>query len=60
MKLVSSLYRALSDFKDVQAGLALFWWQILITFVPSRIRVRTTMTSMCGTLKTTGEANNRN
>ena len=38
-KLVSHQYRAWSDCMDVQAGLALCWWQRLITFDCSRIRV---------------------
>ena len=31
-KLVSQQYRAWSDCTEVQAGLALYWWQRLITF----------------------------
>ena len=38
-KLVSQQYRAWSDCTDVQAGLALYWWQRLITFGFNRIRV---------------------
>ena len=40
LKLVSQQYRAWSDCKDVQAGLALYWWQRLITFGVGRIRVK--------------------
>ena len=38
-QLVSQQYRAWSDCTDVQSGLALYWWQRLITFGVSRIRV---------------------
>ena len=38
-KLVSQQYRAWLDCTDVQAGLALYWWQSLITFGVGRIRV---------------------
>ena len=37
--MVSQQYRALSNCTDVQAGLALYWWQKLITFGVGRIRV---------------------
>ena len=37
--MVSQQYRVWSDCTDVQAGLALYWWQRLITFGVSRIRV---------------------
>ena len=40
LKLVSQQYRAWTDCTDVQAGLALYWWQTLIIFSPSRIRVK--------------------
>ena len=39
LKLVSQQYRAWSDCTDVQAGLALYCWQKLITLGSSRIRV---------------------
>ena len=39
LKLVSQQYRTWSDCTDVQAGLALYWWQRLLTFSVSRIRV---------------------
>ena len=41
LKLVIQQYRAWSDCTDVhvQAGLALYWWQSLITFSSSWIRV---------------------
>ena len=41
-KLVSQLCRAWSDCSEVQAGLALYWRQRLITFGSSRIRVKWT------------------
>ena len=37
--LVSQQYRAWSVYMDVQAGLAVYWWQRLITFGSSWIRV---------------------
>ena len=40
VKLVSQQYRAWSDCMDVQDGLALYWWQRLITFSSGRIRVK--------------------
>ena len=41
-KLVSQKYRTLwSDCTNVQADLALYWWQKLIIFGPGRIRVIT-------------------
>ena len=40
MTLVSQQYRAWSDCTEVQAGLVLYWWQILITFGSSRIKVK--------------------
>ena len=40
LKLVSQQYRAWSDCTDVQAGLAQYWWQRLITFSVGRIRVK--------------------
>ena len=39
LKLVSQQYRAWSDYTDVQAGLALYWWQRLFNFDVGRIRV---------------------
>ena len=39
LKLVSQQYRAWSDCTEVQAGLALYWWQRLIASGSSRIRV---------------------
>ena len=39
-KLVSQQYTGWSDCMDVQAGLALYWWQSLITFSVGRIRVK--------------------
>ena len=45
LKLVSQQYRASSDCTDVQAGLALFWWQSLITFGVGRVRVNTSCKS---------------
>ena len=36
----NSKCRTLSDCKEVQAGLALYWWQRLITFSSSKIRVK--------------------
>ena len=38
--LVSQQYRAWSDCTDVQTGLALYWWQRLISFGVGRIRVK--------------------
>ena len=38
--LASHKYGTWSDCTDVQAGLALYLWQRLITFVSSRIRVK--------------------
>ena len=49
MKLVSQQYRAWSDCTDVQDGLALYWWQRLLTFGVGRIRVKT----ICHPLKNT-------
>ena len=43
LKLVSQQYRAWSDCMDVQAGLALYWWQKLITFSFCRRRVKLEM-----------------
>ena len=40
IKLASQKCRAWSDCTDVQAGLALHWWQRLITCHSSRIRVK--------------------
>ena len=40
LKLASQQYRAWSVCMDVQAGLALYWWQRLITLSTSRIRVK--------------------
>ena len=40
LKLVSQQIRAWSDYTDVQAGLALYWWQRLIIFGVGRIRVK--------------------
>ena len=40
LKMVCQQYRAWSDCTDVQAGLALYWWQRLITFDVGRIRVK--------------------
>ena len=42
LKLVSRQYRARSDCTDVQVGLALYWWQSLITFGVGKIRVNLT------------------
>ena len=39
LKLVSQQYRAWSYFKDVQAGLAQYWQQRLITFGVGRISI---------------------
>ena len=36
---ISQQYRAWSDCTEVQAGLALYWWQRLLTFCVGRIRV---------------------
>ena len=44
LKLVSQQYRAWSDCTDVQAGLALYWWQRLFTFSVGRIRVKILLT----------------
>ena len=38
--MASQQYRAWSDCMDLQAGLVLVWWQRLITFGFSRIRVK--------------------
>ena len=38
-RLVSHQYRVWSDCTYAQAGLALYWWQMLITFGSGRIRV---------------------
>ena len=46
LKLVSQQYRALPDCMDVQAGLALYWWQRLITLSSSRVRVNEKRVSM--------------
>ena len=43
LKLVSQQYRAWSDCMDVQTGLALYWWQKLITFIVGRIMVKILM-----------------
>ena len=40
LKMVRSQYIAWSDCMNVQADLALYWWQRLITFISSRIRVK--------------------
>ena len=40
MKMLSQQYGAWSDSTDVQSGLALYWWQRLITFGVGRIRVK--------------------
>ena len=48
-KLVSHQYIAWSDCADVQAGLALYWWQMLIIFGVGRIRVKPTL-DLCFTL----------
>ena len=40
MKMVSQQYRAWSECMEVQAVLALYWWQRLITFSVGRIRVK--------------------
>ena len=40
LNLVSQQYRTWSDCTDVQSGLALYWWQRLITFGVGRIRVK--------------------
>ena len=40
LKLDRQQYKAWSDCMDVQAGMALYWWQMLITFGSSRIRVK--------------------
>ena len=39
LKMVSQQYRAWTDCTNVPAGLALYWWQRLITFGSSRLRV---------------------
>ena len=39
--MISQQYRAWSDCTDVQANLALYWWQRLISFGVGRIRVKT-------------------
>ena len=47
LKMVSQQYRARSDCTDVQAGLALYCWQRLITFGAVRIWVNTTLLISC-------------
>ena len=50
-KMVSQQYRAWSNCTDVQAGLALYWWQRLITFGSSKRRVKwTCQASRFGTI----------
>ena len=39
-KSVSQQYRAWSDCTDVQTGLTLYWWQTIITFGSSRVKVK--------------------
>ena len=46
LKMVSQQYRAWLDCTDVQAGLALYWWESLITFGVGRIRVKYTELSI--------------
>ena len=45
-KLVSQQYRAWSDCTHVQAGLALYWWQRLITFASSRLKAKANSLSL--------------
>ena len=40
LKLVSQQYRTWSDSTDLQTGLALYWWQRLISFSSRRVRVK--------------------
>ena len=42
--IIHQQYRAWSDCTDVQAGLALHWWQRLLTFGVGRIRVNNKQT----------------
>ena len=50
--MVSQQYKAWSDCTDVQADLALYWWQRLITFGVGRIRVNTDIRSYLPTSMT--------
>ena len=54
LKLVSQQYRAWSDWTDVQAGLALYWWQGPLTFGVGRIRVKVSASQPKGYFKQQG------
>ena len=47
LNLVSQQYTAWPDCTDVQAGLAIYWWQRLIIFVVVRIRVNMVLCTSC-------------
>ena len=57
LKIVSQNYRAWPDWTHVQADLALYWWQRLITFGSSRIRYNWHRYTAYSTGQTIAQAN---